>query len=320
MSIRDCVVTLPLGHPLKQWAGRKHLQEQSATAKLIGQALDTELANAWGAAHALTTEERQALIQLLATTETSPPYFDLTLLRAVAYLKLGNWVRTEKLLADWVELDPILRIGQTPWRNDPAGERLERLVPVLLDTLTKGLEGRVVVELFLRAVEEFVTHERVREQARDVRALSDAQLLEKIGLRYHRNLTPGFSAWLMGRYATGPRLARFVDAWMSSEDWRRHLWVFLGWTPYEARHREALARELVLQRESSAHIFFSLATDEELQAMLRRLSPESTAGLIQKRRSYYLARFRANAHDAWALTQLVSLGQIDEAMVRELLK
>lgn len=316
LSLRDCVVTLPQAHPLRAWVTqKKNLQNSTGASVQIREKLEGPLKKIWASSHALTPAERQLLIQFLDLLDDQPPYLDYTLLRAVGYLKLGNWVRTEKILADWLEQDPLERIRLTPWRNDPLGQVTQGLVEDLFRSLARGLEGRLIVDAFFQGVAEFTNDEELVAAAQAAQALDLAEIRKKLSLRYHRNLLPGFAAWLANKETSPLRHQRFAEAFFAAPDFAGALWVFLGGIPQAAPQREALVRQLPELRTRNPALFFALLDWEELRLMLTRLAPAAAKNLLKERRQLSLGRIRANPHDTWALLELIRLGQIDDELI-----
>ncbi|MFP5491170.1 MAG: hypothetical protein ACLGG0_06695 [Bacteriovoracia bacterium] len=319
LSLRDCVVTLPKGHPLKDWVSQqKNLQNISESAKGIQQKLEGKIKNIWSSEHALKPNERQILIQLLDELDELPPYLDYTLLRAVGYLKLGNWVRTEKILAEWLERDPIERIRITPLRNDLLGKFTLGIVEDLFQSLARGLKGRVIVDVFFQGILEFSNQEELIEEATKAQEMDLAEILSKLNLRYHQNLVPGFAGWLQNRELRGARYMRFMEEFFNEKDFADRVWIFLGRLPVDAQYREKLAQTLPALKEKNPVLFHALAEQEDLRGVLVRVAPASAKNLLKERRHLYLKRFNENEKDTWALSQLVELGQIDEALVEKL--
>lgn len=316
LSLRDCVVTLPETHPLRAWLSqRRNLQTTTAAGTYLREQLEGPLKKIWASAHALTPTERQALIQFLDKLDDQSPYLDYTLLRAVGYLKLGNWVRTEKILADWLEREPLERIALTPWRNDPLGKLTMGIVEDLFQSLARGLEGRLIVDAFFQGIVEFTNDEALTAAALSAQALEVPEILQKLSLRYHRNLLPGFAAWLFNKDTSARRHQQFVDAHFSRPDVASSLWIFLGGIPQSAVHREALVRQLPALRTENPALFYSLLDWEELRLMLTRVAPDAAKNTLKERRLYFLRRIRTNPRDTWALFELLRLGQIDDELI-----
>jgi len=318
LSLRDCVVTMPVGHPLKRWMQSKAASKVSADSKAIQTLLETELKGVWASDHALTAKQRQALIRLLNDLEDLPPYLDYISLRAVGYLKLGNWARTEKLLTDWLNVDLIERIAQTPKRNDPLGKFTAGLADDLFKSLAVGLEGQLVVDLFFQGVREFYSENEIVKAAEEHMELDESEILAKLNLRYYQSVVPGFSAWMLNRDLEGRRRSRYLDTLFARTDASARTWVFLGRIPNEGKNREALGRELALIKTKNPMLFHALVPEEGLLGVLKRVAPAQVQNLIKERRSLYMSQFRQNPANAWVLKGLVELGQIDESLVQTL--
>ncbi|MFP5458459.1 MAG: hypothetical protein ACLGG7_06985 [Bacteriovoracia bacterium] len=316
LSLRDCVVTLPETHPLREWLSqRKNLQTTTSVASDLVERLEGPLKKIWSSSHALTPLERQALIQFLDKLDEQPPYLDYTLLRGVGYLKLGNWVRTEKILADWLEREPLERIVLTPWRNDPLGKLTQGIVEDLFQSLARGLEGRLIVDAFFQGIIEFTNDEELTSAALSAQELELPEILQKLSLRYHRNLLPGFAAWLFNKETGVLRHQRFMDAHFSRSDFSSTLWAFLGGIPQSSVHRETLVRQLPALRSQNPALFYSLLDWEELRLTLTRLAPDAAKNTLKERRLFFLRRIRENPRDTWALFELIRLGQIDDELI-----
>ncbi len=312
-------MTLPKGHSLKDWVSRqKNLQNISESAKRIQSKLEGEIKKIWASDYALKPNERQILIQLLDELDELPPYLDYTLLRAVGYLKLGNWVRTEKILAEWLERDPFERIRTTPWRNDPLGKFTLGIVDELFKSLARGLKGRVIVDVFFQGILEFTNQEELVESALKSQEMDISEILNKLNLRYHQNLVPGFAGWLLNRELRGARYQRFLKEFFSEKDFIERVWIFSGRLPIVASYRERLARTLPELKSKNPILFHVLAQKEELRGVLVRVAPETAKNLLKERRHLYLKQINQNANDTWALSQLVELGQIDDELVKNL--
>jgi len=318
LSLRDCVVTMPTGHPLKRWLQSKATPKVSVSSKAIQTLLETELKDVWESDHALTAKQRQALIRLLNDLEDLPPYLDYLTLRAVGYLKLGNWARTEKLLTDWLNVDLIERITQTPKRNDPLGKFTAGLAPVLFESLATGLEGHLVVDLFFQGVREFYSENEIVKAASDHQELDETEILAKLNLMYYQSVVPGFSAWMLNRDLEGRRRSRYLDSFFARTDASDRTWIFLGRIPNEGKNREALGRELALIKTKNPMLFHALVTEEGLLGVLKRVAPQTVHNLIKERRTLYQSKFRDDHRNAWVLKGLVELGQIDETLVQTL--
>lgn len=318
LSLRDCVVTMPAGHPLKRWMQSKATPKVSADSKAIQTLLETELKGVWASDHALTAKQRQALIRLLNDLEDLPPYLDYISLRAVGYLKLGNWARTEKLLTDWLNVDLIERIALTPKRRDPLGKFTAGLVDDLFESLAVGLEGQLVVDLFFQGVREFYSDNDIVKAAQEHQELDESEILAKLSLQYYQSVVPGFSAWMLNRNFEGRRRSRYLDAFFARTDASARTWVFLGRIPNEGKNREALGRELALLKAKNPMLFHALVPEEGLLGVLKRVAPAQVQNLIKERRTLYQSQFRATPHNAWVLKGLVELGQIDDSLVQTL--
>lgn len=319
LSLRDCVVTMPPTHPLKRWLESKSKATVTASSAQILAQLEGELKGIWASDHALTAVQRQGLIRLLNDLEDLPPYLDYLTLRAVGYLKLGNWARTEKLLTDWLNEDLLERISQTPRRFDPLGKFTASLAPELFESLAKGLEGHVVVDLFFQGVSEFYSDAELVRAARQEQELDGDDLIMKLGLTFYQSVVPGFSAWMLNRELEGRRRSRYLDQFFGRTDASARSWIFLGRVPDEGKNREALARELALLGTKNPLLFHGLAPEEGLMGVLTRVAPERMHNLIKVRRALYLARLKAQPRNAWVLRGLVELGQIDAQLVQGLM-
>ena len=319
LSLRDCVVTMPASHPLKRWMQAKSKTVATKSATEILALLEGELKGIWESDHALTPVQRQALIRLLNDLEGLPPYLDYLTLRAVGYLKLGNWARTEKLLTDWLNVDLLERIALTPRRLDPLGKFTTGLAPDLFESLAKGLEGHLVVDLFFQGVAEFYNDADLVKAARDEQELDEDEVITKLGLMYYQSVVPGFSAWMLNRDLQGRRRSRYLDQYFGRTDASARAWIFLGRIPDEGKNREALARELALLKNKNPMLFHALAPQEGLMGVLTRVAPDQMNNLIKERRALYLARHRNDHRNAWVLKGLVELGQIDENLVQSLI-
>lgn len=316
LSLRDCVVTMPATHPLKRWLQTKSKPQTSESAKKILALLEGELKGVWASDHALTASQRQALIRLLNDLEDLPPYLDYLTLRAVGYLKLGNWARTEKLLTDWLNQDLLERIAKTPRRADPLGKFTTSLASELFESLAIGLEGHFVVDLFFQGVREFYNELEIVKAADDAQELDEDEILGKLGLMYYQSIVPGFSAWMLNRDLDGRRRSRYLDQYFGRTDASERAWVFLGRVPDEGKNREALARELALLKNKNPLLFHALAPEEGLMGVLTRVAPQQMHNLIKERRALYLDRFKMDHQNAWVLKGIVEMGLIDEQLVQ----
>jgi hypothetical protein len=318
LSLRDCVVTMPGSHPLKQWLQAKNRRAVSQSSANIMAQLEGELKGIWASDHALTPVQRQGLIRLLDELEDLPPYLDYLVLRAVGYLKLGNWARTEKLLTDWLNEDLLVRIAQTPRRHDSLGKLTTGLAPELFESLAQGLEGHLVVDLFFQGVAEFYSDADLVRSARDEQQLDEDEILAKLELLYYQNVVPGFSAWMLNRELEGRRRSRYLEQYFGRTDASARAWIFLGRIPDEGKNREALARELALLKSRNPMLFHALAPEDGLIGVLTRVAPEQIHNLLKERRALYLQRLREQPRNAWVLKGLVELGQINEELVQTL--
>ncbi len=318
LSLRDCVVTMPSTHPLKRWLQSKSVPKASASTKAIQAVLEGELKGVWASDHAMTVPQRQALIRLLNDLEDLPPYLDYLTLRAVGYLKLGNWARTEKLITDWLNVNLLERISQTPKRSDSLGKFTTGLAPDLFESLAIGLEGHLVVDLFFQGVREFYSEQEILKAAEKHQELDESEILAKLGLMYHQSVVPGFSAWMLNRDLEGRRRGRYLDSFFGRTDAGSRSWIFLGRIPDQGKNREALARELALIKTKNPLLFHALVPEEGLLGVLKRVAPQQVNNLIKERRTLYQTKIREDAHNAWVLKGLVEMGQIDEPLVQAL--
>ncbi|MBY0517414.1 MAG: hypothetical protein K2P81_10920 [Bacteriovoracaceae bacterium] len=320
LSLRDCVVTLPKDHILRDWVQRKSLIQETAASKMILNLLEGELKDIWGFDQAITPKQRQTLIHLLDELESLPPYLDYTLFQIVGYLKLGNWVRAEKIMSNWLEVDPIERMNQTPKRRDTLSKISIQYVERLLETIEKHRNERVIVDEFFQGIKDFYSEVEVVKLAESFQGRSERDLLDKFSLSYYRQQNPGFSSWIMNRELEGRQRNKFLDEFFDKPESKNESWVFLGRMPLVAKHREQLALRMVDLVSKNPKLFYTLSSDEEMKGVLARIAPIVLKSFLNEKRKFYLKAFKEDSKDAWSLAQLVEMGQIDEDLIKRILE
>ncbi len=316
ISLRDCVGGLPAGHPLRAWLSRRPSVAAQPAFRPVLEALQGPLRDAWDPDAIPTKAQRAALNGLLTELEPSAPYADLTLLRALAYHRLGNWARGEAVLREWLELPPTARAAAAPVRHDALGNWVRDHFAVYAGFLKGAKEERAVVDFFLHALSDQLSDTKSVEEAEDLQDLSQGAVLEKLSLRYYRGQLPGFSAWMLNRHLEGSARRRFLGAFFSSGQAARMPWVFVGRLPDTEAHTDELAKILLAARTTDPRLFYVLGGDTPLLTAMQRLEPSAVRHFLDERRQFFLNALRARADDPVALAQLVELGQVDEGLVR----
>ena len=320
LSLRDCLGALPEGHPVRRWYNRKSVIDQNFALGPILQALQGDLKDVWTSDENPTAKQREAIMRMVDVLEEWPAYLDLTLLQAVGYQKLGNWARAELLLRQWLALSPVQRLEKTPARRDALGLYMRDNAGTFFEALIKGGKERFIIQMFFRGVIEFISDPRVTDQVEKYVDADAEEVLTKLNLHYHRSQAPTFADWYLNRYLEGKRRERFLDNFFADPASKERYWIFISRLPDLPQHRDELAKLLLGAKKVHDPIFYVMATEEPLRAALTKSSPDSVKNLIKERRQFFMSSYASNRDDMLSLSQLVEMGQVDEELVKSVVK
>lgn len=317
LSLRDCLSTLPAGHPVRRWYNRKSTIERNPVFQPILEMLQNELDQIWVSEEPITQKQREQLMRLLAVLDDYPPYLDLTILQAAGYQKLGNWARAEIHLKQWLGLSPLDRLEKTPARRDSLAQYMRENIDTFLESLVANGNDRFIIQIFLRAMSESISDGRVTDKIKKYVEADSEDVLKKLSLHYHRSQVPGFADWYLNRHLEGKRREKFLDDFFADPESRQKFWIFLSRTPDLPRHKEELAKLLLKAKKEHDPVFFIMAKDEALHAALTLLDPKSVKNLLKQRRQFFMSAFGANPSDMLSLSQLVEMGQVNGELVKD---
>ena len=316
ISLRDCVLGLKEDHLLKKWflasAQKKALKESKDPILLkIEQATPVLLKQS------ITKTERAVLSQLLSHLDEQPPYLDYILLRILCYAKIGNWSRSEKIIIDFIELDPIERIKQTPWRGGGSLLAMKNLSLQVMDELANYLTQTVILDSLFQLIQDFYTDPQLLEKASSLQDYSRSDLVDKLQLRYNFHQSPGFATWMSALYLTNEKREIFVAQLLDAPE-PKYPWVLLGSLPESPAIREQLAKKMSLLKENHPHVFYHLVSSQEMLGVVSRVNGSLLKNIKNTKRQFYVSQWQEQSQDYWAIANLLDMGLVDESFLRSL--
>lgn len=316
LSLRDCVLALKDDHLLKKWffasATKKALKEIKDPILLkIEQATPIILKES------ITKSDRAVISQLLSHLDEQPPYLDYVLLRILCYAKIGNWSRSEKIIIDFIELDPIERIKQTPWRGGGALLATKNLSLQVMEELAEHLDQKVILDSFFQMIQDFYSDPQLVEKANSLQEYSRSDLVEKLQLRYNFHQSPGFASWMLAQYLGKEKREAFVTQLLTAPE-LKYPWVFLGDLPDSPAIREQLAKKMALLKENHTHVFYHLVSSQEMLGVVSRVNGSLLKNIKNTKRQFYLSQWQIRPQDYWAIANLMDMGLVGEAFLKTL--
>ena len=316
ISLRDCVLALKDDHILKKWflaaANKKALKEVKDPILLKIEAAAPLLLK-----ESITKPERAVLSQLLSHLDEQPPYLDYVLLRILAYAKIGNWSRSEKIIIDFLELDPIERIKQTPWRGSDSLLATKNLSLQVMDELAQELEQKIILDSLFQLIQDFYSDPQLVDKAASLQELSRGDLVEKLQLRYNFHQTPAFASWMSTQYLGREKRDAFFTQLLSQSE-LKYPWVLLGNLPESPVVREQIARKMAQIKEDHTHVFYHLVSSQEMLGVVSRVNSGLLKNIKNTKRVFYLSQWQVQPQDYWAIANLIDMGLVDDAFLRSL--
>ncbi len=267
----------------------------------------------------ITKNDRALISQLLSVLDEQPPYLDYVLLRILAYAKIGNWSRSEKIILDFIEMDPLERIKQTPWRGDNSLLATRNLSSQIMDELSNYLDQKIILDSLFMLIQDFYSDPQLIEKASSLQDLSRSDFVEKLQLKYNFFQAPGFATWVSAHYLTKEKKDLFLSLMLQAKD-LRYPWVLLGTLPESPVVRELLAKKMSSLKNESPQVFFHIISSEEMLGVISRLDGSLLKNIKNTKRQFYSSQWSAQVKDYWAMANLIEMGLVNEEFLRSLTK
>lgn len=317
VSLRDCVLELPNDHYLKKWFLNSGLKKSKNEQKNLIQLKIDEGILSIMMKDEINKNDRADLSHFLSLLDNEPPYLDYILYRILSYAKIGNWSRSEKIILDFIEMDPIERIKQTPSRGESSLLSTKVLSLQVMNKIAESLKQKIILDSFFQLIQDFYSDPELIKEAKSLQDLSSKELADKIQLKYNFVQMPHFSAWLSSQYLSNIKRERFLTESLGEKEFRSP-WILLGPLPESSTIRELIAKQMGKIKESSPYIFYHLIASQELIGVVTRVAPSLLKNIKNTKRQFYLQEWESHPQDYWAMANLIDIGQVDEAFLKKL--
>ncbi len=267
----------------------------------------------------INKDERALISQLLSVLDKQPPYLDYILLRILSYAKIGNDSRSEKIIIDFVEMDPIERIKQTPWRANNSLLSINNLSLQIMTELEKHIEQKIILDSFFQVIQDFYSDPQLISHAKSLRAYTPGELAEKLQLKYNFFQTPGFATWVLSQYLKNENRDTFLIQTLQAQE-MKYPWIFLGTLPDSPAIRELIAKKMSQLKRDHTHVFYHLVSSQEMLGVVSRVDNSLLKNIKNTKKQFYLSQWQVQPQDYWAIANLMAMGLVDESFLVELTK
>lgn len=317
LSLRDCVLELPDDHYLKKWFLNSGLKKSQREKKNPIQMKIDEGISSILLKDEITKDERAQLSHFLSLLDTEPPYLDYVLYRILSYAKIGNWSRSEKIILDFIEMDPIERMKQTPARGETSLLATKVLSLQVMNEITRSLKQKIILDSLFQLIQDFYSDPELIKEAKSLQDFSSGELAEKVQLKYNFVQMPQFSTWLSTQYLSNTKKESFLIQNLSQKELTVP-WILLGSLPDSPAMRELVAKQMPKLIVSSPQIFYHLIANQEMIGVVTRVAPYLLKNIKNTKRQFYLKEWESNYLDYWAMANLIEMGQVNESFLKKL--
>jgi hypothetical protein len=307
IRLRDCVVKLPEGHPLKRWLTRianlpaqGPTPEEAATSRFLTEIITSQF-------NLIT--DLQVKNRIIAVLGDVPDgTLPELLLRSYLYLMIGNVSRSDAVLREIVTTAPRVNWERVAFRGSLYHRIARDQARQLFTKLARHPADRTVFQLFALYLRTYYNDPGLLALAEEVDA---GDVEAKLDLRFTLTLAPALVRFR--RLSTLPeplrvRHLRSVGIPLAEQSY--WVWPFVD---LEALASPALLPELQrLEREDELWLIYLLA-DERLADLYSKTGRSFLPG----RRRFLKEGLETEASFMLSLYKLIELGDIDGALVRK---
>lgn len=307
IKLRDCVMKLPAGHPVKRWMKWIGEPKTLTTKEQESQLFLTEILNSQ---FNLITDikVKQRIVNIL--TEIPEATLSEQVLKSYLYLMIGNITRSDNILRK-ILLTPPRVIWENLESPKPFYGRLASThFEQLLLKLSRHPADRRSFELFILYLKSFFNQPSLISIA-DKFDVSSVE--SKLDLRFTESLAPSFVHFTRLSRTSVTRRTKFMKDLekFPLEEQSYWFWPFMDIDPLIS---EALIPELTRVESVDQLWFIYLMSDERLSDVFAKKSGKS---FLPARRSFLKERMNTPADYSMALYKLIEIGDINSDLVNK---
>ncbi|MFY7994530.1 MAG: hypothetical protein ACOVP4_14630 [Bacteriovoracaceae bacterium] len=315
--VRDCVLPLEAGHPVKRWLKEQGQKKRvSPTAKQIEQL--AFLDNLLNSGFNLITAPDQKVKIVSIINDLDETHLPERILQSYLYLLLGNVAQSDLLLAMIYKTSPFIYWSKYPYEKNIWSDAISLRMDKIFERLSKHPADRTNFQFFSKYMFDFFNDENLREVAEQY--FDNDQLLEKIKLKVYQKRTGDF-AWYL-RYKMGSSKKR--REWIrkdvlnrASKDFPWYWYFFDEFYQLPKNEKVHILSPYFEDPSTESQLYFQFMAHED--PVLETFYQSKGLSEIKLKRQLYIKLFQDESYWWISLFHLIEMGNINEEMVKKIM-
>jgi len=307
IKIRDCVVKLPDGHPVKRWLKSVAKTKPPTEGEGLSQAFLSEVVNSQ---FNLITDARikNRIIEII--TDIDDRSMPEKILKSFLYLMIGNITRSDNILGSIIKKTPVENWKGFESKQSFYHRFAKANMDQLFNKLSKHPADRRIFQLFNMYLQSFFNEKTLIK----ITSEQDFSTLDgKLDLKFVEFNAPELVHFLrFNKLSENRRIARLRNKRYTLKEQAYWYWPFLDIDPLIS---DELQSNLIQIEQSDELWFIYLMENEKLLDLYIK---NSKKGFLTGRRKFLRETLKQKDVFMLALFKLIEFGDIDQSLVEDI--
>lgn len=308
IKIRDCVLKLPEGHPIKRWLHFVSKTLPPTEEEVRAQAFLSEIINSQ---FNIVTEPkvRNRIIEII--TDIGDKTIAEKILKSFLYLMIGNVTRSDNILSEVMKKNPFEGWKGFSLRSSFYHRFAEANMEHILQKFSKHPADRRVLQLFARYLKVYFNDKVLIDYLAD---FDDSSLDERLDLKSIEKTAPEFVRFLRVLRMSDKRrrLRLSEEARFPLKEQMYWYWPFIDYQPNVSPQLFSTLREL----EEKDPLWFIYVMENE--RLLDSYVKNTGRSFMNGRRKFLRESLKDRDMFMLSLFKLIQFGDMDHTLVQEI--